>query len=83
MALNIKDPATEQLARELANLTGEKLTQSVKTALEERLRAELRKKDCNIRLQRTQALIERMNPQHQKQLSSNHDWLYDEQGLPH
>lgn len=36
MALNIKDPATEQLAAEVAALTGESKTRAVKTALEER-----------------------------------------------
>ncbi|MEE8585204.1 MAG: type II toxin-antitoxin system VapB family antitoxin [Acidobacteriota bacterium] len=33
MALNIKDPTTERLARELAALTKEKLTQAVRVAL--------------------------------------------------
>jgi antitoxin VapB len=82
MALNIKDPATEALARELAALTGEKLTQSVRIALEERLRTECRKRDCNVRLQRVQALIDTLNAEHRKQLSSDHSRLYDEQGLP-
>ena len=37
MALNIKDPETDRLARELAAGTGETLTVAVKRALEERL----------------------------------------------
>jgi antitoxin VapB len=37
MALNIKDPAIHALARELAQATGESLTQAVR-ALQERLR---------------------------------------------
>ena len=36
MALNIKDPETEQLAREVAELTGESKTAAVRTALRER-----------------------------------------------
>jgi antitoxin VapB len=36
MALNIKDPRTEQLATELARLTGATKTGAVRTALEER-----------------------------------------------
>lgn len=36
MALNIKDPTTEQLAAEVAGLTGESKTRAVRTALEER-----------------------------------------------
>jgi len=36
MALNIKDPETEQLAAQVARLTGESKTRAVKVALEER-----------------------------------------------
>jgi antitoxin VapB len=38
MALSIKDPETERLARTLAQLTGENITTATKTAIEERLR---------------------------------------------
>lgn len=38
MPLSIKDPQTEQLARELARVTGETITEATKRALEERLR---------------------------------------------
>ncbi len=38
MALSIKDPETERLARTLAERTGESLTVATKRALEERLR---------------------------------------------
>jgi antitoxin VapB len=38
MALNIKDPTIHALARELAQITGESLTQAVRLALQERLR---------------------------------------------
>ncbi len=37
MALNIKDPATDRLARELAATTGESITVAAKVAIEERL----------------------------------------------
>ena len=37
MAMNIKNPETERLARELANRTGESLTAAVTVALKERL----------------------------------------------
>ena len=37
MALNIKDPQTDRLARELARVTGESLTTAVAVALQERL----------------------------------------------
>jgi antitoxin VapB len=38
MALSIKDPDTERLARDLARLTGESITMATKRAIEERLR---------------------------------------------
>lgn len=37
MSLNIKDADTHRLARELADLTGETLTEAVRRALRERL----------------------------------------------
>ena len=36
MALSIKDPETERLARNLAQLTGENITTATKRAIEER-----------------------------------------------
>ncbi len=38
MALSIKDPEADRLARELAKRTGESLTQAITEALRERLR---------------------------------------------
>lgn len=40
MALSIKNPEADELARELAALTGEGLTEAVINALKERLRRE-------------------------------------------
>ena len=40
MALSLKDPETDRLARQVANLTGETLTEAVRTSLRERLRQE-------------------------------------------
>ena len=40
MALSLKDPETDRLARQVANLTGETLTEAVRTSLRERLRHE-------------------------------------------
>lgn len=37
MALNIKDPATDELARRLAAATGESITTAIRVAMEERL----------------------------------------------
>ena len=43
MALSIKDPEADRLAREVAELTGELLTQAVVNALRDRLAREERK----------------------------------------
>jgi antitoxin VapB len=40
MALSLKDPETDSLARQVASLTGETLTEAVRVALRERLRQE-------------------------------------------
>lgn len=40
MALSLKDAETDRLAREVAALTGESLTEAVRTALRERLARE-------------------------------------------
>jgi len=40
MALSLKDPETDRLAREVSRLTGESLTEAVRTALSERLARE-------------------------------------------
>lgn len=37
MALSLKDPETDRLAREVSKLTGESLTEAVRAALSERL----------------------------------------------
>ncbi|MGH9189147.1 MAG: type II toxin-antitoxin system VapB family antitoxin [Acidimicrobiales bacterium] len=58
MALNIKDPATERLAAEVAGLTGESKTRAVRVALEERkARLALRTPQTG-RLERLRRLLE-------------------------
>jgi antitoxin VapB len=44
VALSLKDPETDRLAREVSKLTGESLTQAVRTALSERLERERRRR---------------------------------------
>lgn len=44
MALSLKDPDTDRLARQVARLTGESLTEAVRTSLAERLRREQAKR---------------------------------------
>jgi hypothetical protein len=45
MSLNLKDPETVQLVRELAGRTGESLTETVKVAVQERLERDKRRKN--------------------------------------
>ena len=45
MALNIKSAETDRLARELAGLTGESITEAVTRAIEARLNDERRRRD--------------------------------------
>ena len=40
MALSLKDPETDSLARQLASLTGETLTHAIRSSLRDRLRDE-------------------------------------------
>ncbi|MBA2292038.1 MAG: type II toxin-antitoxin system VapB family antitoxin [Gemmatimonadales bacterium] len=43
MAISIKDPETDRLARELASTTGESLTDAIRIALRDRLERETRR----------------------------------------
>lgn len=45
MALSIKDPDTDRLARELSRATGESLTEAIRRSLAERLAREVRRRD--------------------------------------
>lgn len=50
MALNIKDPETDRVVRQLAEATGESITVAIRTAAEERLRrVRVRKSDPELR----------------------------------
>ena len=50
MALSLKDPETDRLAREVASLTGETLTAAVRKALAERLERERLRRGAAVRL---------------------------------
>lgn len=58
MALNIKDPQTEQLARDVAALTGESLTGAVRIALIERKTRLVLARGASDRQRRLMALLE-------------------------
>ena len=82
MALNIRNNETEELANELAQLTGETKTEAVKKALAARLQNLKQQQD-------TQFLTEELNEiaEHCAKLPvldnrSAEEMLYDENGLP-
>jgi antitoxin VapB len=82
MALSIKDPETDELARRLAQHTGETLTEAVKTALRERLERELRRGDglAERLLEIGKRCAATLEPPYD---SADHaELLYDERGLP-
>jgi len=57
MVLSIKDPEADQLARRLAALTGESLTDAVKAALRDRLEREQRRRGKHIDRAKIDAIV--------------------------
>jgi antitoxin VapB len=83
MSLNIKDPEIHQLAKELADLTGENMTHAVGTAIRDRLervRGERKKKRMSVK--DMMALGKRVRSRIKGPLVDHADLLYDERGLP-
>jgi antitoxin VapB len=84
MALSIKDRETDELARRLADETGETLTEAVRKALQERLEREQRsgrERELSERLIEIgrRCAAQMKEPFH----SSDHaELFYDETGLP-
>lgn len=83
MALNIKDPGTDRLARELAELTGESITVAVGTALKDRLErlsgsvpSEKRTKEM-IRIAEEAAALPVLDSRAEEEILG-----YDQDGLP-
>lgn len=84
MALSLKDPETDSLARQVASLTGETLTEAVRISLAERLRRERLKRGRPANLaDELEAIARRcdglpvLDPR-----SSDEIIGYDENGLP-
>lgn len=85
MAMNIKNPETERLARELAKRTGESLTVAVTIALKERLERQQKQQSKEGRLEWLLKLTERTAPLLKDLPPSDKvgDLLFDkETGLP-
>jgi antitoxin VapB len=84
MALSLKDPETDRLAREVAALTGETLTEAVRRSLAERLRAErIRRGQPTIDRAAIDALLSRFDALPVLDDRSADEIIgYDENGLP-
>ncbi len=82
MALNIKDPEADRLARALAAQTGETITEAVIKALRERLKREgkkapVRLKDEIMAISRRESRVPRRTGRTPEEIVG-----YDERGLP-
>jgi antitoxin VapB len=82
MALSIKDPETDRLARALAEATGESLTEAIRIALAERLARESRRSQRRLsteirRIQERLAALPVLDPRCTEDIIG-----YDDDGLP-
>ncbi len=84
MALSIKNPETERLARELARVTGESLTEAVTEALRARLVRETgRNEDMDRFLERIREIQDEVRRLPVLEAGTDEELLgYDEYGLP-
>ena len=83
MPISVRDPKTDRLARELAKLTGETITDAIGTALRERLAREQARRGGG-RVRRLLAIGDRCAEHMGRPFSSTDhgELLYDEHGLP-
>lgn len=83
MTLNIKDPVTDRLARELADATGESLTEAVRRAIEDRLAKVARASSSDDVLSLYMSIIDRGRRMPIIDSRSEDEILgYDDDGLP-
>jgi antitoxin VapB len=83
MALSIKDPLTERLARELARKTGESIMTATRRALEERLHKVASRPRQKLMLEELAEIRGRWAAMRQIDRRSANEILdYDENGLP-
>jgi antitoxin VapB len=83
MALSIKDPEADRLAREVAARTGETITQAVVTALRERLlREQRRAEDAEDVAREAMSIGRHFTALPVRDARSVDELLYDDRGLP-
>jgi antitoxin VapB len=83
MALNIKHPEADRLARALARATGESLTEAVLTAIKERLQRETGRGDADAVRRNIRNIQQRFAARRGTDTRTPDEIIgYDEHGLP-
>ena len=84
MSLNIKNEEAHKMAAELAEIRGVSMTAVVVEALRKELEAARRNRDADAKAAEMIAWVKRINKGRRRDddLTSDHSWLYDENGLP-
>ena len=82
MQLNIKTPEAHALARQLAKLTGESVSQAVTQAIRERLERERRQRDKRRLVADPMKIAEATSKCQWDDEPDPTAFLYDERGLP-
>jgi antitoxin VapB len=83
MALSIKDPDVDRLARQLARMTGESITDAVRLAVRDRLEREQRRRGKTIDRTRIDQIVARLAALPVVDDRSPDELIgYDEHGLP-
>jgi len=84
MPLSIKNPETEKLAREIAEETGESLTDAITIALRDRLQRLRGRRHAKNLIQEVDDILQRVDAlPHLDSPSDDEILSYDSQGLPH
>jgi antitoxin VapB len=82
MSLNIKNPETHRLAKELAKHTGESMSDAVNTALRERLKRVRRARKSKATAEELMAIGRRLAKDWHGPAPDHDELLYDDNGLP-
>ena len=83
MALNIKDDRTDHLAREVAERTGESLTEAIRVSLEERLQRLSGRRRAPTQREKLREILTRLDALPRIDRRSEHEILgFDEHGIP-
>jgi antitoxin VapB len=83
MALNIKDEATDKLAREVAKRAGESITEAIRIALKERLQRLSGRQRAATQREKLYEILQRVDALPRKTDLTDDEILgYDEHGIP-